>query len=172
MIVRILQPADHRDSFSCGDPDYDNFLRKYAGQNQFERRISTTMVVVDDETVLAYATFSVAEVSRDDLPAAAARGLPAYPLPAMRLGRLAVDERFQGIGLGTRLIGEVLGAALRLRASLGCVAVLVDALPDKQGFYAALGFEEASVRLGRPRIPGTVLMVLPLADVAKASEDG
>ena len=169
MILRVLQPADDRSEFSCGDPDCDDFLRRYAGQNQFDHHISTTLVIVDDERVVAYATFAVAEVSRDELTPASASGLPAYPLPALRLGRLAVDARYQGIGLGTRLVREVLRTALRLRGELGCAAVLVDALPESADFYADLGFEPAVAIAGRPRIPRTVLMTLPLKDVAGAA---
>ena len=169
MIIRTLQPHDDRTDFSCGDPDYDDFLRRYAGQNQFVHRISTTIVVVEDERVIGYATFSVAEVSRDGLPDERASKLPRYPLPALRLGRLAVDTRFQGIGLGSRLVGQVLATALRLRDELGCAAVLVDALPERAAFYEELGFERASSILGKSRIPGTVLMVLSLADAAAAS---
>lgn len=169
MIIRILNESDERSDFACGDPDFDDFLRRYAAQNQFVHHISTTMVVVEDEQVIGYATFSLGELSRDDLPPGEAEGLPRYPLPALRLGRLAVDERFQGVGLGSALIREVVKTALRLREQLGCVAVLVDALPDKADFYVQLGFKGVSLRLGRSRIPGTVPMLLPLRDAAEAA---
>jgi predicted N-acetyltransferase YhbS len=171
VILRVLQPADDRSGFACGDPDCDNFLRRYAAQNQFDHHISTTLVVVEEERVVAYATFSAAEVSRDGMPPDSARGLPAYPLPALRLGRLAVDVRYQGIGLGSRLVREVLDTSLRLRRELGCAAVIVDALPEAKDFYANLGFEKAVVRAGRPRIPATVLMILPLSDVEVAAQE-
>ncbi|HEY5539970.1 MAG TPA: GNAT family N-acetyltransferase [Coriobacteriia bacterium] len=168
MIVRFLQPADDRSQFSCGDPDYDDFIRKYAGQNEFRHRIGRTLVVVEDERVMAYATFTLGELAVDALPEHAAQGLPRYPAPVLRLARLAVDKACQGNGLGTLLVGEVLKLALRLRDEFCCVAVVVDALRDRQPFYEAIGFERCDVVLGRPRVMGTVLMVLPLADVESA----
>jgi predicted N-acetyltransferase YhbS len=171
VILRALQPADDRTHFSCGDPDCDDYLRRYAGQNQFEHRISTTLVIVEEEQVVGYAAFSIAALSRDDLPPEARQGLPAYPLPALRLGRLAVDARFQGVGLGSKLVAAVLGIALRLRSELGCSAVLVDALPSSVGFYERLGFERIAAERGRSRVPASVPMILPLVDVAAATEE-
>jgi hypothetical protein len=52
VIVRLLQPADDRSGFSCGDSDYDDYIRKYAGQDDFRHQIGRTLVVVDDERVV------------------------------------------------------------------------------------------------------------------------
>jgi predicted N-acetyltransferase YhbS len=169
VIVRLLQPGDDRSEFSCGDPDYDDFIRKYAGQNDFRHHVGRSLVVVDDERVVGYATFTLGEIAVDAIPESAVKGLPKYPAPVLRLARLAVDTRYQGAGLGSLLIDGVLRMALRLRDEFGCVAVIVDALRSSQGFYAALGFELSEVVLGRPRVAGTVLMVLPLADIEAAS---
>lgn len=168
MIVRLLQPADDRTQFSCGDPDYDDFIRKYAGQNDFRHHVGRSLVVVDDERVVAYATFTLGELAVDALPESAAQGLPRYPAPVLRLARLAVDTRYQDVGLGALLVCAVLRMALSLREQFGCVAVVVDALRSSQGFYEGLGFEVADVVLGRPRVAGAVLMVLPLADLEAA----
>ena len=127
MIVRFLQPSDDRSQFSCGDPDYDDFVRKYAGQNEFRHHVGRSLVVVDDECVVGYATFALGEMAVDDLPTAASQGLPRYPMPVLRLARLAVDSRYQGAGLGRRLVYGVVRMALRLRQEFGCVAVVVDA---------------------------------------------
>ena len=172
MIVRQLQPADDRSQFSCGDPDYDNFIRKYAGQNDFRHHVGRTLVVVDDEVVVAYTTYTLGELAIDELPAPAALGLPRDPAPVLRLARLAVDTRVQGNGLGTLLVGEVIRLALRLRQDYGCVAVVVDALRSRQAFYESLGFEVSEVVLGRPRVAGTVLMILPLGEAEEALRRG
>jgi len=168
VIVRLLQPSDDRSQFSCGDPDYDDFIRKYAGQNDFRHHVGRSLVIADDERVVGYATFAIGEMAVDELPEAARAGLPRYPAPVLRLARLAVDTRYQGVGFGGLLVSGVLRMALRLRGDFGCVAVVVDALRSSQGFYETLGFESCGVVLGRPRVVGTVLMVLPLADVEEA----
>ena len=127
-------------------------------------------MVVDDECVVGYATFTLGEMAVDALPVSAVRALPRYPVPVLRLARLAVDTRYQGVGLGALLVSRVLEAALLLREEFGCVAIVVDALVGSQEFYERLGFERADVVLGRPRVAGTVLMLLPLADVEAAAK--
>lgn len=168
MIIRLLQPSDDRSGFSCGDPDYDDYLRKYAGQNDFRHHVGRTLVAVDDERVVAYAAFTLGDVSVDALPEEAARRLPRYPAPVLRLSRLAVDTRYQGAGLGRLLVGRVLALALQLRVQFGCVAVVVDALRSSAGFYEQLGFVTVEVLRGRPRVAGAVPMVLPLSCVEAA----
>jgi predicted N-acetyltransferase YhbS len=172
VIVRQLQPADDRSEFSCGDPDYDDFIRKYAGQNDFRHHVGRTLVAVEDERVVAYATYTLGELAVDALPPSAAQGMPRYPAPVLRLARLAVDVRYQGGRIGTFLVGEVISLALRLRDDHCCVAVIVDALRDRQGFYESLGFEVSDVVVGKPRVAGTVLMALPLADAEEALRRG
>ena len=66
--------------------------------------------------------------------------LPSYPLPVLRLARLAVDTRAQGLGIGKALLRHVLGLALEQRDLLGCVGVVTDAKPDAVAFYETLGF--------------------------------
>lgn len=166
MIVRLLQPADDRSEFSCGDPDYDDYLRKYAGQNHFKHHVGKTLVVVDDERVVGYATFTIGDLEIDELPTSVSAGLPRYPMPVLRLARLAVDSRYQGVGLGRMLVADVLVLAMRLRSEYGCVAVTVDALKTRRDFYERLGFEPCETIIGRPRVAGTELMVLSLRDVA------
>ncbi len=169
MIVRLLQPNDERGAFSCGEPEYDVFLRQYAGQNQFRHKIGSTLVVVEDEVVLGYATFSAGELHRSELPEGVARGLPRHPLPVLRLTRLAVDSRVQGLGIGTELVTNVLLAACRMQQEYGCLGVLVDALPGRVEFYSKLGFEVTDLRAGRQRGARTVQMLLPLKHVVDAA---
>ena len=64
----------------------------------------------------------------------------SYPLPVVRLARLGVDARAQGLGVGRALLGHVLGLALDQRDRLGCVGVVTDAKPKATGFYERYGF--------------------------------
>ncbi len=163
-----MQPSDERRGFGCGDPDYDDYIRKYAGQNDFRHHVGRTLVVVDDERVVAYATFALGEVAVDELPESAAKGLPRYPAPVLRLARLAVDQRYQGIGLGVLLVNQILMLAMEMRVQFGCVAVVVDALHASEGFYGGLGFVRRRIIVGRPRVPGAVPMSLALVHVEAA----
>jgi len=168
-VIRRLLPGDDTSVFACGDEEYDLFLRRYAGQNQERLFVGTTYVACDGPRVVGYVTVAVGQVERDDLPDGDRPGLPRYPLPVLRLARLAVDRAHQGRGLGGRLAAHAFCVALQIRDSAGCVGVVVDALPGRTSFYADLGFVELEVTTGLSGIrPQPVAMFLPVATVAAA----
>jgi len=170
--IRRLLVDDDTSSFRCGDPEYDLFLQRYAGQNQDRLFVGTTYAALDGQRVVGYVTVAVGQIDRDDIPDETQRGLPRYPLPVLRLARLAVDEAFQGRGLGRRLAAYAFAVALQVRAAAGCIGVVVDALPNRVGFYADLGFLELELTSGQSPIrPRPVAMFLPLASVAAALSD-
>jgi GNAT superfamily N-acetyltransferase len=103
-------------------------------------RVGVTYVAEELGVVLGYVTVAGCSIRRDDLPHEAARRFPGYPLPALRVARLAVDRRFQRQGLGTLLVTMSLGVALDMADRTGCVAAVVDAKPDALAFYERLGF--------------------------------
>lgn len=140
MQIRALRPEDDRATFRSGDPDLDRFFLKFAGQNQFRHHIGTTYVVVDNGFILAFVTVAPGKVEIERLPISVRRKLPRYPLPVLRLARLAVDQSVHGQGLGTRLLRFVLDLALDMSDDYGCVGVLVDAKPDAADFYSRYGF--------------------------------
>lgn len=84
----------------------------------------------------------MSSIERASLPSARLRKrLPSYPLPVLRLARLGVDRRAQGLGIGRALLRHVLGLAIEQRDRLGCVGVVTDAKPDAVTFYETLGFQ-------------------------------
>ena len=167
--IRRLLAGDDTSAFRCGDAEYDVFLQRYAGQNQERLFVGTTYAALDGPRVVGYVTVAVGQIDRDDMPGQAQRSLPHYPIPVLRLARLAVDEAFQGRGLGRRLAAYAFAVALQVRAAAGCVGVVVDALPGRVGFYAELGFIELQLTSGQSPIrPRPVAMFLPLAAVDAA----
>ena len=170
MIIRPLIPADDRTTFSCGDPDYEEFLRKYAGQNQFSHHVGVTYVAVEGDGIAGYVTVAAGELDRDSRPSELA-GLPRYPTPSLRVARLAVDLRYQGNGLGGELIGTALGMAVWMRDHVGCTIVVVDSLRSRTAFYEQLGFRTFEPVVGRSPIAGTVQMYLLVRDVVSAGTD-
>ena len=140
--IRRLRPGDDRSTFSCGQSDLDRFFYHYAGQNQFKLHLAITYVATIERRLLGFATVTVGSLERRTLPSARMRRrLPSYPLPVLRLARLGVDERAQGLGVGRALLCHVLSLALSQRDSLGCIGVVTDAKPDAVGFYERYGFE-------------------------------
>jgi GNAT superfamily N-acetyltransferase len=168
--IRPLQPTDDRTRFDCGDPDLDRFFRIYSGQNQFRHHVGTTYVAVEGAAVLGYLTVSAGDIELDGLPAATRRGLPRYPLPILRLARLAVDATAQKQGVGQELLRFVCGLALRMAEDYGCVGIVVDARPDAVSFYERYGFRTLEVLEGLSDArPQPTPMFLALRDLQAIS---
>jgi GNAT superfamily N-acetyltransferase len=148
VLVRQLEPSDDRSTFRSGNIDLDRFFQRYAGQNQFRHHIGTTWVAVRGADILGFATVSAGHLEVGVLPADARRKLPAYPLPVLRLARLAVASEAQGQGIGRLLLRAVFTLAWRMADDFGCVGVVVDAKPDAVAFYGALGFRGLAHRQG------------------------
>jgi GNAT superfamily N-acetyltransferase len=140
--IRPLSREDDRSGFSCGQADLDRYFEHYAGQNQFKLHLAVTYVAVVEGRVVGFAAAAASSLERANLPSdRLRRRLPGYPLPVLRLGRLGVDTRAQGLGIGKALLRYVLALAVEQRDRLGCVGVVTDAKPDAIRFYEDIGFE-------------------------------
>ncbi|MFN7922904.1 MAG: GNAT family N-acetyltransferase [Bryobacteraceae bacterium] len=169
MEIRTLRTEDDRTSFRSGDADLDRFLEKYAGQNQFRHHLGVTYVAADGSRVAGYATVSAGDIEIERLPAAVTKKLPRYPLPVLRLARLAVDVEYRGLGLGQQLLKCVFQLAVRMSGKVGCIGVVVDAKAGAVAFYERFGFMRLQVLEGAAApYASTVSMFLPLADIAEA----
>lgn len=167
--VRLLGEADDRSSFQSGDEQLDLFFRRYAGQNQFRHHIGTTYVAVEDSAILGLATVTVGHVEIEDLPSSLRKKLPDYPLPILRLARLAVEQNAQGKGVGDHLIRTVFSVAIELREKLGCVGVVVDAKLGAENYYLRYGFVALEVIEGvLEERPSPKPMFLPLSAIVQA----
>ena len=136
LTVEPLGPHHDRASFSCGEPSLDTYIRRQASQDA-RRRIARVFVATGDppERIAGYYTLSAASFEKSDLPAELARRLPHYPVPAAVIGRLAVDIRSQGSGLGEVLLFEAIHQVARAGDTIGVYAVVVDALNDRAGTF-------------------------------------
>jgi GNAT superfamily N-acetyltransferase len=165
----LLRETDDRSLFRSGDPDLDRFFALYAGQNQFRHHLGTTYVAADAGTILGYATVAAGNIEGQALPGALRRWLPAYPLPVLRLARLAVDTTAQGRGVGSRLLRHIFLLALTMSEQYGCVGIMVDAKANAIEFYTRFGFSPLELEEGalesRPR-PAPMFLPLDLAATA------
>jgi GNAT superfamily N-acetyltransferase len=146
--VRKLRPSDDRKAFASGNVELDRFFWLYAGQNQFRHHLGTTYVAVDEaERVVGFATVTASEIAPESL-ATRTKKLPRYPMPVLRLARLAVDARRKGAGVGRILLRAVFDLARTMADDFGCVGVVVDAKPESVAFYEELGFESLATVAG------------------------
>lgn len=169
MEIRRLRSVDDRSGFRSGNVDLDRFFQLYAGQNQFRHHIGTTYIAVEGESLLGFVTVSPAQLDAEDAGKAAKNRLPHYPLPVLRMARLAVDASAQGRGVGHTLLRHVFALAWRLAEDYGCVGVVVDAKPEAATFYEKLGFEPLDLVEGRIESrPQPTAMFLPLGSIPPA----
>ena len=147
--VRLLRTDDDRAEFESGSIEIDRFFRQYAGQNQFRHHIGATYVAAEARHIRGFITVAAGHIEIEGLPKTRRKKLPHYPLPILRLARLAVDRSAQGRGVGKLLLRAVFRIAQDMASSVGCVAVVVDAKPDAVGFYERYGFEPLDVIEGK-----------------------
>ena len=156
-----LGEAHDRNAFRCGEEALDRYFQTQVTQD-IRRRITNCFVAVEAQTgqVAAFYTLSAASVALTKLPPEETKRLPRYPtLPAVRVGRLAVDEKFQGRGLAAAMLMNAVHRTMQVRAA--AFTLLVDAKNDRGvAFYQRHGFRALE---SQPRT-----LFLPLATAQKA----
>jgi ribosomal protein S18 acetylase RimI-like enzyme len=136
-----LDPRLHdRERFDIGEPMLDEWLRRYAGQNRRRDTAATWVIAGPDDVVVAYASVAMTGIDRSAAPAALVKGAPD-PVPALLLGRLAVDQRYASLGVGTALAAHVLATAVELNEKAACRAVVVTAINEHaRAWWERFGF--------------------------------
>lgn len=142
--VHRLESHHDRARFSCGVDQLDTFIRQLAGQ-QTRRKLATVYVATSDEIpseIRGYYTLSSYAVETERVRSATGSSLPGYPLtPCTLLGRIAVDSRFQGAGLGRVLVVDALERALTNSFLIASHAVIVEAIDSSvASWYQRFGF--------------------------------
>ena len=129
-----------RTGFDSGELALDDWLRRYAGQNRRRDAAATWVIAKPEDEVVAYASLAMTAINRSAAPQPVAKQAPD-PVPALLLGRLAVDHRYAGLGVGTALVAHVLATAVELSAKAACRAVVVTALhAQARAWWERLGF--------------------------------
>lgn len=143
MRILPLTGSNDRKDFDCGRPELNDWLRNMARQHQ-EKCLSKTFVAALDDApsrICGYYALTLTEVDTRPLPEARRKKLPRM-IPGIRLGRLAVDTRFQGKRLGELLLVDALERVRLIHQHAGVVGLFVDAIDDKAAaLYAHFGFE-------------------------------
>ncbi|WP_434525300.1 GNAT family N-acetyltransferase [Photorhabdus asymbiotica] len=156
--VMQLNERHDRNSFYSGLEPLDRYFQKQVDQD-VKRRVAACFVALYDHQVAGYYTLAAASIQLTDLPTAIIRKMPRYPtVPAVRMGRLAVDHTFRNQGLGGALLADALERTIR--SEIASYALLVDAKDDNAAqFYQYHGF------IALPDSPFTLF--LPLMTVNK-----
>jgi len=145
-LIICLLDTDHHDRnvFDCGDPALNEYLQKTAGRH-LKKGIANTYVLVkrsESKRIIGFLTLSFWEVNLSEVPAKYGKKLPRLHLPAVNLGRLAVDKSCQGNNYGRLLLGDAMRrVAAAIRNTAGVVGLFVDAKnQNAAAFYEKFGF--------------------------------
>jgi GNAT superfamily N-acetyltransferase len=165
--LRIEALASHheRNAFSCGVDGLDRYLRTQASQD-VRRKTNGVFVLVETQkpnVILGYYTLCAAGLPQRDVPVAARKHIPRYPLVSATLvGRLAVSETRQGERLGAMLLADAVQRAYASAATVGSSMLVVDAISERAAaFYEGNGFM---------RLPDSLRLVLPMHAIQRMLE--
>lgn len=138
--VGQLRPEHDKSVFSCGIEALDAYLRNQASQDVRRKVASCFVATASDNRVVGYYTLASTSLLFSGLPPAIQKKLPRYPLvPAVRMGRLAVDHTYKGRSLGAALLAD--GLHRTIASEIASFALVVDAKDETAArFYLHHGF--------------------------------
>lgn len=140
-----------RRAFDCGEPSLNRWLAEQARQSMTSRDAVTYLLLEENASdatagrIAGYYALSAGQVLREAVPLAIGRRAPE-PIPAIRMGRFAIDRAHQGAGLGAGLLREALLSAVAAGRLIGARVMLVDAISENAAaFYQRFGFEHSPI---------------------------
>jgi GNAT superfamily N-acetyltransferase len=149
----LLTGAHDLELFQSGNDSLDQWLRRRARANQVSGA-SRTYVIADGARAVGYYCLSSGGLDLADAPGAIRRNMPD-PIPMAVLGRLAIDQKWQGKGLGTALLQDAVLRTGQAAVILGIRGILVHAISDEaKAFYEHYGFGAS------PKNPMTLVLSL------------
>jgi len=151
-----------RDSFDCGEPALNDFLRRHARQSH-EKGAAKTFLAVSNSSraILGFYTLCPGSLVYARTPETVRKGLARHDVPAFRLGRLAVGRSVQGKGLGGQLLLAAGRRCLLAAAEVGGVALLIDAKNERvANWYSSYG--------AIPLDDAPLVLLLPLTTIQQA----
>lgn len=152
-----------REAFDCGEEALNEFLRRHARKSHELGGAKTFLAIddADDMTILGFYSLSPASVDYARTPEIVRRRLARHDVPGFRLARLAVDRRWQGQGIGGRLLLSAGKRCLLAAAEVGGVVIVIDAKNDRAAkWYASYG--------AVPLLDAPLTLLLPLAIIEAA----
>ncbi|TWR24765.1 GNAT family N-acetyltransferase [Mucilaginibacter pallidiroseus] len=141
--IEPLHSGLNKKEFTCGKEMLDNYLHKQASQD-IKRRLSTVSVMLDGDRIIGYYTLSSTSIPRELVPEQVQKKMPPsyHNLPAILLGRLALDQNYKGQRLGEYLLIDALKKCYNVSLThVGAMAVIVDPLDaEAEAFYLKYDF--------------------------------
>jgi GNAT superfamily N-acetyltransferase len=131
--------------FDCGNQTLNLWLVKYAWINQ-QADSAKTYIALAGTFVVGYYSLTTGSVHKHESPERISKGLANHPIGVVLLARLAVENRYQGKGLGKALLFDALGRICEAAEIVGVRAVMVHAIDEAaRKFYEHFEFEPSPV---------------------------
>jgi predicted N-acetyltransferase YhbS len=128
------------EAFNCGRTSLNDWLVRHARQAQ-SGGSARTFVVTDGNRVVGYYSLAVGQIDTADAPERVRKGMGQYPIPVMLLARLAVDNSYQGQGIGTGLLQDAIRRTLWVAEQAAIRAILTQPIDETATrFYQRFGF--------------------------------
>lgn len=141
METRHLDKLQNRAAFDCEVEPLNDYLKKYALQNQKKDAARTYVLTTEENQIVGYYTLVFGAVSIEETTPEIAAGLGKYPIPVILLARLGIDKNEKGKGFGKILLRDALLRAVRASEIAGLRAFLVHAKDESaKAFYEKFGF--------------------------------
>lgn len=140
IVSYISDYANLRKNFDCGVDDLNSYLKRRASQDMRKRTSALFIALTPEkEHICGYYTLSMYSVNVSGLTREWQKYLPKYPkVPAVMLGRLAVDHSYRGIGLGEYLLLDAMKRSMDNQVAWW--AMVVESKEDAREFYLQYGF--------------------------------
>jgi predicted GNAT family N-acyltransferase len=133
-------PKSKLKKFDCGTEVLNEFLSRYSLKND-TLGIGRTFVAFDEnEEVVGYFTLATAQIVYEEIPDEYRGKLPKYPIPSLRIARLAVGKDLQGKGIGKWLLTQAFIKIVHVSEITGLYFIIVDAKETSKSFYEHYGF--------------------------------
>jgi GNAT superfamily N-acetyltransferase len=141
-----ISAAHDLSRFDSGEPSLDDWLRRRALRNEAGGGSRTYVVrTKPGNRVVAYYCLAVGAVAHAGAPGRVRRNMPD-PIPAMVIGRLAVDHNLHGRGLGRAMLRDAILRTIQAAKIAGIRAILVHAISaEVRDFYERSGFHSSPI---------------------------
>ncbi len=164
-ISEPLNSTHKKSDFSCGKVMLGTYIQKQANQD-VKRKLSACFVINEtyNNLIKGYYTLSYNSIPSEFIPGQIKKKLPRTyeTIPTTLLGRLAIDDRFQGQGIGKLILIDALKRSYEISKTIGSFAVVVDPIDqDAENFYNKYGFI---------KLPDSGKMFLPMKTISQLFE--
>lgn len=137
MQFELLDKHHNRQAFDCGNDDINRYLWQMASQHH-KRGVARVHILANDSHIVGFYTLTSTNLDNSDN---GIRGYPHY-IPAILIGRMGVDIRYQGQGLSKTLLWSALTKIKAISQDTGVMVATIDPKNESlANYYTQYGFK-------------------------------